>query len=146
MTGRSNPENTIPNVTVRELGMTPQSLSGTRVEFNDVALMVSDTGRPSFPVADFKTFAVTTTATSLDQLTTNKVDPILRRGVQLSAPSTNTKNVVIGGADVAASATVANINGLPLSPGASIFLEVTRLSEIYVDTESGTQYLHWIGY
>jgi len=146
MTGRSNPENTLPNVTVREIGMTPQTLSGVRVESNDIALMVSDTGRPSFPVANFKTFAITTTATSLDQLTTNKVDPILRRGVQLSAPSTNTKNVVIGGADVAASATVANINGLPLEPGASIFLEVTRLSEIYVDTESGTQYLHWIGY
>jgi hypothetical protein len=146
MTGRSNPENTLPNVTVREIGMTPQTLSGVRVESNDIALMVSDTGRPSFPVANFKTFAITTTATSLDQLTTNKVDPILRRGIQLSAPSTNTKNVVIGGADVAASATVANINGLPLEPGASIFLEVTRLSEIYVDTESGTQYLHWIGY
>ena len=146
MTGRSNPENTLPNVTVREIGMTPQTLSGVRVESNDVALLVSDAGRTSFPVADFKTFAVTTTATSLDQLYTDKLDPILRRGIQLSAPSTNTKNVVIGGSGVVASATVANINGMPLAPGASIFLEVTRLSEIYVDTESGTQYLHWIGY
>ena len=146
MTGRSNPENTLPNVTVREIGMTPQTLSGVRVESNDVALLVSDAGRTSFPVADFKTFVVTTTATSLDQLYTDKLDPILRRGIQLSAPSTNTKNVVIGGSGVVASATVANINGMPLAPGASIFLEVTRLSEIYVDTESGTQYLHWIGY
>jgi hypothetical protein len=146
MTGRSNPENTIPNVTVRELGMTPQSLSGTRVEFNDVALMVSDTGRPSFPVADFKTFAVTTTATSLDQLYTNKLDPMLRRGIQLYANPSNTADVVIGGSGVVASGTVANINGLPLSPGASIFIEVTRLSEIYVDTITSTQYLHWIGY
>ena len=126
--------------------MTPQTLSGVRVESNDVALLVSDAGRTSFPVADFKTFTVTTTATSLDQLYTDKLDPILRRGIQLSAPSTNTKNVVIGGSGVVASATVANINGMPLAPGASIFLEVTRLSEIYVDTESGTQYLHWIGY
>ena len=146
MTGRSNPENTIPNVTVRELGMTPQSLSGTRVEFNDVALMVSDTGRPSFPVADFKTFAVTTTATSLDQLYTNKLDPMLRRGIQLYANPSNTADVVIGGSGVVASGTVANINGLPLSPGASIFIEVTRLSEIFVDTTANTQYLHWIGY
>lgn len=146
MTGQSNPENTLPNVTVREIGMTPQTLSGVRVESNDIALLVSDAGRTSFPVADFKTFAVTTTATSLDQLYTDKLDPILRRGIQLSAPSTNTKNVVIGGSGVVASATVANINGMPLAPGASIFLEVTRLSEIYVDTESGTQYLHWIGY
>lgn len=146
MTGRSDPTNTHPNVTVRELGMDNKKLSGVRVGTNDIALLVSDTGRTSFPVADFKTFAVTTTATSLDQLYTDKLDPILRRGIQLSAPSTNTKNVVIGGSGVVASATVANINGMPLAPGASIFLEVTRLSEIYVDTESGTQYLHWIGY
>ena len=64
MTGRSNPENTLPNVTVRELGMTPKTLSGVTVESNDVALLVSDAGRTSFPVTDFKTFAVTTTATS----------------------------------------------------------------------------------
>ncbi len=146
MTGQSNPTNTQPNVTVRELGMDNKKLSGVRVGTNDIALLVSDAGRTSFPVTDFKTFVVTSTATSLDQLYTNKLDPILRRGIQISAPSTNTKNVVIGGADVAASATVANINGLPLAPGASIFLEVTRLSEIYVDTESGTQHLHWIGY
>lgn len=146
MTGRSNPENTLPNVTVREIGMTPQTLSGVRVESNDVALMVSDTGRPSFPVADFKTFAVTTTATSLDQLYTDKLDPMLRRGIQLYANPSNTADVVIGGSGVVASGTVANINGLPLSPGASIFLEVTRLSEIYVDTITSTQYLHWIGY
>ena len=146
MTGQSNPTNTQPNVTVRELGMDNKKLSGVRVGTNDIALLVSDAGRTSFPVTDFNTFVVTSTATSLDQLYTNKLDPILRRGIQISAPSTNTKNVVIGGADVAASATVANINGLPLAPGASIFLEVTRLSEIYVDTESGTQHLHWIGY
>ena len=108
--------------------------------------MVTDTGRPSFPTSNFKTLAVTSTATSLDQLTTNKEDVPLRRGIQLFAPSTNTKDVVIGGADVAASATVANINGLPLPAGSSLFIEVTRLSEIYVDTESGTQYLHWRGY
>ena len=146
MTGRSNPENTLPNVTVREIGMTPQSLSGARVGTNDIALLVSDAGRTSFPVADFKTFAVTTTATSLDQLYTNKLDPILRRGIQLFAPASNSADVVIGGSSVAASGTVANINGLPLPPGSSIFLEVTRLSEIYVDTTSSTQYLHWIGY
>jgi len=146
MTGRSNPENTLPNVTVREIGMTPQTLSGVRVESNDVALLVSDAGRTSFPVADFKTFAITTTATSLDQLYTDKLDPILRRGIQLYANPSNTADVVIGGSSVAASGTVANINGLPLSPGASIFIEITRLSEIYVDTTSNTQYLHWIGY
>jgi hypothetical protein len=146
MAGHSNPTETLPTVTVRELGNQPKLLSGVRSGINDVALLVSDGGRPSFPVSDFKTFVVTSTATSLDQLYTSKLDPVLRRGIQISAPSTNTKNVVIGGADVAASATVANINGMPLAPGASIFLEVTRLSEIYVDTESGTQHLHWIGY
>ena len=113
---------------------------------NDVAMLVSDAGRPSFPVTDFKTFAVTTTATSLDQLYTSKLDPILRRGIQLMASGNNTADVVIGGSDVAANATIANINGLPLSPGASIFIEVTRLSEIFVDTTANTQYLHWIGY
>lgn len=146
MTGRSDPTNTHPNVTVRELGMDNKKLSGVRVGTNDIALLVSDAGRTSFPVADFKTFAVTTTATSLDQLYTNKLDPILRRGIQLYANPNNTADVVIGGSSVSANATVANINGLPLSPGASIFIEVTRLSEIYVDTTANTQYLHWIGY
>ena len=146
MTGRSDPTNTHPNVTVRELGMDNKKLSGVRVGTNDIALLVSDAGRTSFPVADFKTFAITTTATSLDQLYTNKLDPILRRGIQLYANPNNTADVVIGGSSVSANATVANINGLPLSPGASIFIEVTRLSEIYVDTTANTQYLHWIGY
>ena len=146
MAGHSNPTETLPTVTVRELGNKPKLLSGVRSGVTDVALLVTDGGRPSFPVSDFKTFAVTTTATSLDQLYTNKLDPILRRGIQLFANPNNTADVVIGGSDVAANATVANINGLPLSPGASIFIEITRLSEIYVDTTANTQYLHWIGY
>jgi hypothetical protein len=146
MAGQSYPTKIAPTAHVSELGETPKLVSGARVEETEIALLVSDTGRPGFPTANFKTFAVGTTATSLDQLTTNKDEPIFRRGIQLFAPSSNTADVVIGGADVAASATVANINGLPLPPGSSIFLEVTRLSEIYVDTTSATQYLHWIGY
>ena len=146
MAGQSYPSRIAPTAHVSELGETPKLVSGARVEETEIALLVSDTGRPSFPTSNFKTLAVTSTATSLDQLTTNKDEPIFRRGIQLFAPATNTKDVVIGGADVAASATVANINGLPLPAGSSIFLEVTRLSEIYADTESGTQYLHWIGY
>ena len=146
MAGQSYPTKIAPTAHVSELGETPKLVSGARVEETEIALLVSDTGRPGFPTANFKTFAVTSTATSLDQLTNNKDEPIFRRGIQLLANSSNTKDIVIGGADVAASATVANINGLPLSAGASLFLEVTRLSEIYVDTESGTQYLHWIGY
>ena len=146
MAGPSNPTHTLPAVTVRELGSTPKLVSGVRVETNDVAMLVSDAGRPSFPVSDFKTFAVTTTATSLDKLYTNNLDPVLRRGIQLYANPANTADVVIGGSGVVASGTVANINGLPLSPGGSIFIEVTRLSEIFVDTITNTQYLHWIGY
>ena len=146
MAGHSNPTETLPTVTVRELGNQPKLLTGVRSGVNDVALLVTDGGRPSFPVSDFKTFAVTTTATSLDQLYTDKLDPILRRGIQLMANPNNTADVVIGGASVAASGTVANINGIPLSPGASIFIEITRLSEIYVDTTANTQHLHWIGY
>lgn len=146
MAGQSYPSKIAPTARVSELGDTPKLVSGARVEETDVALLVTDAGRPAFPTSNFKTFAVGTTATSLDQLTTNKDEPILRRGIQLFAPATNSADVVIGGADVAASATVANINGLPLPPGSSIFLEVTRLSEVYVDTTSATQYLHWIGY
>ena len=146
MAGHSNPTETLPTVTVRELVNQPKLLSGVRSGVNDVALLVTDGGRPSFPVSDFKTFAVTTTATSLDQLYTDKLDPILRRGIQLFANPNNTADVVIGGSSVAASGTVANINGLPLSPGASSFIEITRLSEIYVDTTANTQYLHRIGY
>ena len=146
MAGPSHPTNTLSNVVVNELGSTPKQVTGVRAENTEIAMLVSDVGRPSFPVTDFKTLAITTTAISLDQLTTNKVDPILRRGVQLYANPSNTADVVIGGSSVVASATVANINGLPLSPGASLFIEVTRLSEIYADTTASTQYLHWLGY
>ena len=146
MAGQTYPTRTLPSAQVAELGATPNELSGAVAEVTDIALMVTDTGRPSFPTSNFKTLAVTTTATSLDQLTNNKEDVPLRRGIQLFAPASNSADVVVGGSEVSANATVANINGLPLPPGSSIFIEVTRLSEIYVDTTSSTQYLHWLGY
>jgi hypothetical protein len=35
---------------------------------------------------------------------------------------------------------------MPLSPGASVFIEVIRLSSIFADTTTNTQYLHWLAY
>ena len=146
MAGPSEVTKSLTEVKVDALGSIPRAVSGVLAESTEISMLVSDTGRQKFAATSFSTLAITTTATSLAQLTTDKLDCVARRGIQLTANPNNTADIVIGGSDVAASGTVANINGMPLSPGASMFVEVIRLSSIFADTTTNTQYLHWLAY
>ena len=146
MAGQTHRTENSLTVKVDELGSIPRLVSGVLAEKNEISILVSDTGREKFATQDFKALAITTTATRLDRLTTSKLDVVARRGIHLYANSTNTADVVIGGSAIVAHAAAASINGMPLSPGASIFIEVTRLSSIWADTITNTQYLHWLAY
>ena len=146
MAGQTHRTENSLSVKVDELGSVPRLVSGVLAEKNEISILVSDTGREKFATQDFKALAITTTATRLDQLTTNKLDVVARRGIHLYANPNNTADVVIGGSSIVAHASAASINGMPLSPGASIFIEVTRLSSIWADTITSTQYVHWLAY
>jgi len=141
MAGANDPEPTAAYVRVND---TEDAVTGVRVEQTGTAMLISDCGSQSLPVQSFGALAVTTTATSLANL--NAADLTCRRGIQLKAATTNTAVIAIGGSSVAASASAASVNGMPLSAGDTIFLEVTQLSSIYADAASGTQYLHWLAY
>ena len=146
MAGQTQRTENALSVKVDELGSVPRLVSGVLAENSEVAILVSDTGREKFATQDFKALAITTTATRLDQLTTSKLDVVARRGIHLYANPANTADVVIGGSSVVAHSSPASVNGMPLSPGASLFIEVTRLSSIWADTVTNTQYVHWLAY
>ncbi len=121
-------------------------ITAVSVEETEVALRVSDCGRATLAADSFGALAIGTTAGSLASFNTNKVDLICPRGIQLKSSVANTGTIVIGGSSVSYNATASSINGLPLSPGESIFLEVTQLSAIYADASASGQVLHWIAY
>jgi hypothetical protein len=121
-------------------------MTGVSVEETEVALRVSDCGRATLATESFGALTIGTTAGSLASFNTNNVDIICSRGIQLKAASGNSGTIVIGGSSVSYNGTAANINGLPLAAGESIFLEVTQLSSIYADASASNQVLHWIAY
>jgi len=123
-----------------------EPISGTRVKQTEIAMLVSDCGRQELPTQSFAALAVTTSRATLASLNTNNVDLSGARGIQLKAATTNTASISIGGSSAAASASAASVNGMPLSAGDTIFLEITQLSSLYAVSASGTQYLHWLAY
>jgi len=141
MAGASDPNPSAPYVRVND---SEDPVSGVTVQQTQTAMLVTDCGRQDLPSQSFGTLAVTTTAQTLANL--NGGDLTCARGIQLKAASTNTAAISIGGSSVVASATIANINGMPLANGDTIFLEITQLSSLYAVGVSGTQYLHWIAY
>ena len=110
------------------------------------ALLVTDAGREDFATQSFAAFSITTTAARLSSFHATKLDIIARRGFQFKASPNNTGDISIGGSSVVGSATPSSVNGMPLSPGESLFVEVTQLSHIWADASTGTQILHWIAY
>lgn len=146
MSGQNQPEYAVNVVPVSDRLRDKRPVTGVTVEESEVAMRVTDCGSRTFSVSSCAALQVTTTATSLADLNTNKEDVVARRGFQFKASAANTADIVIGGKSVAANATDSSINGMPLSPGESIFIEVTHLSEIFGDSVSGTQVLHWLAY
>lgn len=98
--------------------------SGARVVVNSIA-------RPSRLINGVK--SLTTTAIVLGTET-------LRTGVTIKSPLTNVNDILVGNS-------LANVssNGYPLSPGESIFLEVSSLASIFVRASTGNATLNYIG-
>jgi len=146
MAARAGTIDTMSVVQVSDRLNSVKPMTGVSVEETEVALRVSDCGRATLAAESFGALSIGTTAGSLASFNTNKVDIICPRGIQLKAASGNSGTIVIGGSSVSYNATAANINGLPLAAGESIFLEVTQLSSIYADASASSQVLHWIAY
>lgn len=146
MSGTSDPDPSATFVRVSDAGNQKKIVSGVTVENTEVAMRVTDCGRTALPAQSFKALPITTTAGTLASFNTDNNDLTCTRGIQLKASTGNTAIITVGGSDVVASATVANINGIPLAAGDTIFLEITHLSSLYAVAASGTQYLHWIAY
>lgn len=146
MSGASDPDPSAVFVRVTDAGNQKKVVSGVTVQDSEVAMRVSDHGSDELASQSFNSLTVGTTATNLAKLTTNKVDVRTKRGIQFKAASGNSGTIVIGGSSVAYNGTAANINGMPLAAGDTIFLEVTRLSAIFADASASSQVLHWIAY
>lgn len=64
----------------------------------------------------------------------------LTTGVLVSADATNTGTVFVGGS------AVSTANGYPLSAGASVSVDVTSLSMVWVVCQNTTDVIHFIGH
>ena len=149
MAGPTNPELSTPYVRNIDNKNQRSQIDGATAGVSGTALLTTDCGNRTFAdtqAGGCPALSVTSTSKTLAQLNANKTDVIARRGIQLRADSANTKDIVVGPTGAVASATPANVNGMPLPAGTSIFLEVTQLSSIHAVTESGTQILHWLAY
>ena len=146
MSGNLNLASMVPFVRLESSGA-EKKLTGYEHD-EGVALLVSDTGRRNFSAMSMSTFktshpqlTLSTNATSLD-LCTGLAGAVhvktAKRGFQLRSDPTNTTNIHIGGRQVATD------NGMVLEPGDAIFLEITRLNNIFAVAASGTPKLYWL--
>jgi len=120
-------------------------------------LKVFDTGVPHFPntaeqgaspAGDFTRLVVAQNVpSSLNDLLANTRNDysnmahiVAKRSITLLADSGNGGTVYVGDKYTDASAFI----GFPLAAGASITLEITNGSEIFLDSTTATQYVHWI--
>jgi len=121
-------------------------------------LRVFDTGVDSFPDTEGIGFQALTVSASISvgqsmaQLLAKKTAATkpfpqnfkAKRAVTLYADSANSVNVYIGDVNTLANATAADCVGFPLGPGASMTLEITDLSKIYLDCVSSDCVVFWI--
>ena len=98
---------------------------------NGAKVVVSSISKPARIINGQKALSTTPTNVSTDTLKT---------GITLKSPITNTVDILIGNT-ISVSATT----GYILSPGESIFLEVSSLGSIFVRTVSSTATLAYIG-
>lgn len=76
--------------------------------------------------------------TNAAQLTTS--NQIIKVGIHIKAPSTNTDIIYVGGRNILTAPT----DGYPLDPGESLFIECDALGKLYARANSRTQVLHYI--
>jgi hypothetical protein len=94
-------------------------------------VVVSSITKPSRVVHGQKSLTTTPIAVSTDSL---------RTGITLKSPSTNTVEIYIGN-----SISVSTSTGYILSPGETIYLELSALGSLYARTGTGTATLAYIG-
>lgn len=94
---------------------------------------VTEITRPTLVVSGRKDLT-----TNAAQLTTTT--QIIKVGIHLKAPSTNTDVVYIGGRNLLTGPN----DGYPLDPGESLFIECDALGKVYARANSGTQVLNYI--
>ena len=145
MSGNLNLASMVPFVRLESSGA-EKKLTGYEHD-EGVALLVSDTGRRNFSAVNgshqtsHPQLTLSTTATSLDLCTGLAGTAGLKtakRGFQLRADPANASNIYFGGRQVATD------NGMVLEPGDAIFLEITRLNNIFAVAASGTPKLYWL--
>ena len=64
----------------------------------------------------------------------------IKTGIHIKSPVSNTETVYIGSNALATS----SINGYPLEPGETLFLEIDNINKIYAAAAAGTQTIHFI--
>lgn len=121
-------------------------------------LRVFDTGVDSFPSTEGLGFhaltvdAATSVAQSMTQLlakATASGSPFpqnfkAKRSITLYASTANSVSVYVGDNSTLANATEADCVGFPLAAGASLTLEITDLSKIFLDCVSSNCVVFWI--
>jgi len=122
-------------------------------------MLVNDVGREGFAAPSHPTITVTATASPFLQLIKTAIggantgwgmsagtdvptDIVAKRGFLFKADAANTTTIFIGTSAVSSSA--GSTFGMPLAAGESLFVEVTRASSFYMETDSGTPKLHFL--
>lgn len=107
----------------------------TRLTNSYYSVKVAELTKPSSFVASSVSVTSTTGATQL------KSNSSLKSGVTIKASTTNSDVIYVGSISLSRNV----INGYPLDPGESVFLEINNLNLIYIRTTSGTQSVSYIG-
>jgi hypothetical protein len=94
---------------------------------------ITDIAKPTTLYSGYKDVTNTTSLIS-------SVSIRLKAGVHLKAPTRNTSAVYIGSNALSTSA----INGFPLEPGESIYLEIDNLNKIFVVSSNAGQQINYI--
>ena len=166
MAGSGNIDGVAPYVSTNKGSSKKKQLGGVDQD-EGVALLVSDTGRRNFSAPLHPVLTVTTTATSLTELVKAQysnlsagartalgidnahdyIAPIIaKRGFLLKALASNGNEIFVGTSHVKAAevTTSANAVGFQLEAGASIFIEITDASNIYLDATDSDESLCWL--
>ena len=165
MTGSGDKGKVAPQVTVNK-GSNRRHQVGGVDNSEGVAMLVADAGRTNFAAKLHPVLTVTTPATSLNDLvkaqfsnlsagaktalgmtdSDSSVSIVANRGFLLKALASNGNEIFLGTSHVKAAevTTSANAVGFQLEAGASIFIEITDGSNIYLDATDSDESLCWL--
>tara|TARA_B100001250_G_scaffold410447_1_gene436922 strand:- start:1154 stop:1660 length:507 start_codon:yes stop_codon:yes gene_type:complete len=166
MTGSGDKGKVTPHVTLSK-GSNRKHQVGGSDNSEGVAMLVADSGRSNFAAPLHPVLQVTTTATSLNDLVKAQYANLTaaartalglydadgvpsitaNRGFLLKALATNGNEIFVGTSHVSAAditGAFAAAVGFQLEAGASIFIEITDASNIYLDATDSDESLCWL--